>query len=83
MDDLAAAAGVSRRQLYLLFQDEMRGSPHDYLMKVRQDHAQQLIAENELSLSEIANACGFNTPRTLHRAFVQRFGVPPSKWTKK
>lgn len=82
MDDIAAAAGVSRRQLYLLFQNEMRGSPHDYLMTVRQDHAQQLIAENELSLSEIANACGFNTPRTLHRAFVQRFGVPPSKWAK-
>jgi len=83
MDDIAAAAGISRRQLYLVFRGEMRGSPHDYLMNVRQDHAQQLIAENTLSLQEIAHACGFNTPRTLHRAFIQRFGIPPSKWTKK
>jgi LacI family transcriptional regulator len=82
MDDIAASAGVSRRQLYLLFKDEMRCSPHDYLMNARQDHAQQLLAENELSLQEIAQACGFNTPRTLHRAFIQRFGVSPSKWAK-
>jgi LacI family transcriptional regulator len=82
MDDIAAAAGVSRRQLYLLFQEEMRCSPHDYLMNIRQDHAQQLLTENELSLHEIAHACGFNTPRTLHRAFIQRFGVAPSKWAK-
>lgn len=83
MDNIAVAAGVSRRQLYLLFHDEMRCSPHHYLMNVRQDHAQQLLAEDTLSLSEIAHACGFNTPRTLHRAFIQRCGVPPSKWAKK
>ncbi len=83
MDSIASAAGVSRRQLYLLFQDEMRCSPHDYLMNVRQDHAQQLRIENELSLHEIAHACGFNTPRTLHQAFIQRFGVASSKWAKK
>lgn len=82
MDDLAASAGISRRQLYLLFRSEMRCSPCDYLMNVRLDHARKLVAANEMRLNQIAQACGFNTPRTLNRAFHQRFGVGPSKWAK-
>jgi len=83
MDDLAAEAGISRRQLYLLFENEMRCSPCDYLLNVRLEHAQKLIADNNLHLNEIAQVCGFNTPRTLHRIFLQRFGLSPSKWSKK
>lgn len=82
MDDLAAEAGVSRRQLYLLFRNEMRCSPCDYLLNVRLGHAQKLIAEDTLHLNAIAQQCGFNTPRTLHRVFLQRFGLSPSKWSK-
>jgi LacI family transcriptional regulator len=82
MEDLSAAAGISRRQLYLLFREEMRCSPCDYLLKVRLDHALKLIAEDKLHLKQIARACGFNTHRTLIRVFHQRFGVPPSKWAK-
>ena len=82
VDDIAAAAGVSRRQLYLLFQSEMRCSPCDYLLSVRLDHALKLIAKNEFHLNQIAQTCGFNTPRSLLRAFHQRFGVAPSKWAK-
>lgn len=82
MEELASAAGVSRRQLYLLFRDEMRCSPCDYLLNVRLNHALKLIAEDTLHLKQIARACGFNTHRTLIRVFHQRFGVPPSKWAK-
>lgn len=83
MDKLATAAGISRRQLYLLFESEMRCSPCDYLLNVRLEHAEKLITQNELHLNEIAKMCGFNTPRTLHRIFLQRFGLSPSKWAKK
>jgi LacI family transcriptional regulator len=83
MDDLALAAGISRRQLYLLFENEMRCSPCDYLLNVRLEHARKLVTENKLHLNEIAQVCGFNTPRTLHRVFLQRFGLSPSKWAKK
>jgi len=82
MEDLAAAAGVSRRQLYILFKQEMRSSPHDYLLNVRLRHARNLITENLLTLNEIAERTGFNTPRSLNRLFHQRFGLAPSKWAK-
>jgi LacI family transcriptional regulator len=82
MDDLAAAAGVSRRQLYNLFRSEMRCSPHEYLLQVRLCRARMLVEAGELRLNEIATACGLNTPRTLNRAFHQRFGQAPSKWAK-
>lgn len=82
MEEIAASAGISRRQLYLLFQQEMRGPPHRYILDVRLENAKKRIAERTLTLHEIAQACGFNTSRTLNRVFQQRFGVAPSKWAK-
>ncbi len=60
----------------------MRCSPHDYIMSVRLHHAQKLIINNELNLTQIAQDSGFNTRRTLNRVFIQKFGMPPSKWRK-
>lgn len=82
MEGIAAAAGISRRQLYLLFQQEMRGPPHRYILDVRLENAQKKIVEKVMPLHEVARACGFNTSRTLNRVFQQRYGVAPSKWGK-
>jgi transcriptional regulator GlxA family with amidase domain len=79
-DEIADAAGVSRRQLYTIFRNEMRCSPTDYLTRVRLKEARNLITENKLNLYEIAEASGFNTARTLNRVFHQQFGIAPSKW---
>lgn len=81
-DEIADAAGISRRQLYIIFQTEMRCSPTDYLMNVRLRQARNLIKENKLNLYEIAKETGFNTARTLNRTFHQHFGIAPSKWRK-
>ena len=81
-EDIAAAAGISRRQLYNLFETEMRCSPIDYLLNVRLREARDMIVAGQRNLYEIAEATGFNTARTLNRAFHQRFGAAPSKWHK-
>jgi LacI family transcriptional regulator len=81
-DEMAEAAGISRRQLYTLFENEMRCTPIDYLLNMRLSKARDLVAEGTLNLYEIAEATGFNTARTLNRAFHQRFGVAPTKWRK-
>lgn len=39
----------------------MQLSPTDYINLCRVEHAQTLIKQNELSLSEIAEKCGFNS----------------------
>ncbi|HPO37943.1 MAG TPA: substrate-binding domain-containing protein [Kiritimatiellia bacterium] len=83
MEQIAEAAGVSLRQLFLLFRREMRGSPHRYLLDVRLEHAQKLVLANEQRVTEIAAACGFSTTRTLTRAFHQQVGMAPAKWGKK
>ena len=82
MEGIAAAAGISRRQLYILFQQEMRGPPHRYILDVRLENAQKRIIEKVMPLHEVARVCGFNTSRTLNRVFQQRYGVAPSKWGK-
>ncbi len=82
IDALAAAAGVSRRQLYILFRQEMRCTPRDYLLRVRLRQARNLIAEELLTLNEIASRTGFNTSRSLNRAFHQLVGEAPSRLDK-
>jgi transcriptional regulator GlxA family with amidase domain len=61
----------------------MRGPPHRYILDVRLENAQRRIVENDLTLQQIARACGFNTARTLNRVFHQRFGLAPTKWGKR
>jgi len=81
-DEIAAAAGISRRQLYNLFEAGMRCSPSAYLLDVRLREAREMVADGSRNLYEIADATGFNTARTLNRAFHQHFGAAPSQWRK-
>ncbi len=75
---MAAIAGVSPRQLDRLFARH-RGTTFraDYL-RLRLDHADRLIRQSTLSLSEIAYATGFSSPSHFSRAYATRFGHSPS-----
>ncbi len=82
MNNLATMTGISRRQLYLLFRDEMRCSPGERLMQKRIQHARMLLEKGKLSLKQVANECGFCSSRTINRLFQRHFGLTPSLWRK-
>ena len=52
----------------------------DYLADIRIKHAIQLLEQNKLSVSELAEKCGYSDPLYFSRVFKKITGVSPSKY---
>ena len=78
VEQLAEKHGLSRRQMERLFHDRLNSSPAAKLRDIRVDQAHSLISETDMSMMEIAVACGFQSQAALRKAYRQRFGVVPS-----
>jgi transcriptional regulator GlxA family with amidase domain len=76
--DLAAAAGVSLRQLERLFQAHFGMTPSAYQLKVRLEHARMLLRQTGLSMMEVAMTTGFTNASHFAHAYRARFGRTPS-----
>jgi AraC family carnitine catabolism transcriptional activator len=79
MDDLAAAAGYSRRHLERLFRDAVGTSPGDFYRGLRLDRGRNLLSTTDLTLLEVSVACGFTTVSHFSKSFRARFGIAPTK----
>lgn len=82
MDDLAAAAGCSRRQMERLFVKYLGKSPYRFFRDLRLDHGRSLLRETDLSVTEIAMASGFVSPMVFIKSFRERFGQSPGQYRK-
>ena len=79
-DTLARAVGVSRRQLYRLFEGR-NVSVAGMLRERRLDHAELLLRQpGNLPISSVAKASGFNGPDQLSRAMRDRHGRTPREY---
>lgn len=76
---LAAAAGYSRRHVERLFHAATGQSPGTFYRGLRLDHARSLLGTTEMTLVEIATACGFASVTHFARCFRERFGAAPSR----
>ncbi|MEW9547215.1 GlxA family transcriptional regulator [Nonomuraea sp. NPDC050783] len=77
---LAAAAGVSERHLTRLFLRHLGLTPGRYVRQARAEAAAHLLASTSLPMSAVAARCGFGTAETLRQAFLDRYGVSPSRY---
>jgi len=77
LEDLAAGAGITRRQLERLFMGQFGEGPAAYYRAIRLERARTFLAETSLPLIEVAVATGFSSKSALARAYVQKFGRPP------
>ena len=56
----------------------------EYIKGLRIRHALKILGENpDISITELADRCGFYTVRTLQRAFLTSTGQTPSEYAKK
>lgn len=54
---------------------------HEYVTELRLKHASRLLIENlDLSVTEVGEQSGFNSPATFFRVFRERFGMSPSNF---
>lgn len=75
--DIASDLGISVRQLERLFGRYFNTSPKKYYADLRLERARKLLLQTELSISEIAYACGFQSSSNFSRVYRKAFGAPP------
>ncbi|WP_174273104.1 GlxA family transcriptional regulator [Sphingomonas bacterium] len=76
---LAATAGVSIRQLERLFLRYVGETVGKTYLRIRLDHADQLLRTTGLSVTAVAVSSGFAGSSQFSRAFRRQFGYPPSR----
>ncbi|MEJ2177191.1 MAG: GlxA family transcriptional regulator [Gammaproteobacteria bacterium] len=79
LPEVARRLQVSQRQLERLFQQYTGVTPMRYYVNFRLDRARGLVTQTEMSIVEIASACGFSSAEHLSRAYKNRFALAPSK----
>lgn len=82
LDDLAAAAGISKFRLLRLFRENTGLPPHALQIAHRIRRAQQLL-EAGLGIAESAVAAGFADQSHLHRHFHRSLGMTPRAYQKR
>ena len=74
---LAAAVGISRRQLERLFRRHVGRPPNRYYMQLRLDRARRLLLQTDMAVVDVAMACGFVSASHFAKCYRRLYGVTP------
>jgi len=77
-DSVAEQFNVSRSYLYRIFRESYGLTPSDKLEQIRMEHAQKLLDETRMNVTDIASACGYNSSNTFYKAYKKRYGCAPN-----
>lgn len=77
---LAQRFAVSERQLSRLFHAHVGMSPGRFVRRTRTEAAARLLSASTLPVAVVAQQCGFGTAEALRQAFVQLYGISPSRY---
>ena len=79
---LCKAMGLSRAQLYRKIKKATGTTPALYVRNLRLQKARTYLKSNDLNITEIAYAVGFNDLSYFSRSFSEEFGKSPSEMRK-
>ena len=83
VEDVAQAFHISGTHLRRLFRTELGVTPSDYLASLRLDLAKKLLLTHpELSVSAIAENCGYSSVYYFSAAFRKAVGMTPSEFRR-
>jgi AraC family transcriptional regulator len=82
LEEIAAAAHLSPFHFARLFKKLTGTTPHAYLAALRAARAQTLLAETDLSITEVGARVGHSSPSHFAKAFRQATGISPSAYRK-
>lgn len=74
---LAAEVGMSTRQLERLFRRYLNRSPKRYYMEIRLQKARNLLMQTEMSVINVALACGFASPSHFSKCYRAHYQTTP------
>lgn len=76
---IADEIGISTRQLERLFGKYLNASPKKYFLEMRLERSRYLLLQTEMSIIDVAMACGFQSAGHFSRVFRINFGVTPMR----
>jgi AraC family transcriptional regulator len=82
LDDMAAAAGLSKMHFAAQFRAASGFRPHEYLLFKRIERAKAVMTASEMSLVEVALAVGFNAQAHFSTVFKRFTGKSPAQWKR-
>ncbi|MCA9187826.1 MAG: substrate-binding domain-containing protein, partial [Planctomycetales bacterium] len=82
VDDILYEVPVSRRSLEIRFRRYLGRSPAEEIRRVRLEKSKDLLARSEMSIAEVASACGFANATRFGVAFRKRHGMTPLAYRK-
>ncbi|MEM7643900.1 MAG: GlxA family transcriptional regulator [Pseudomonadota bacterium] len=74
---LASQVGMSTRQLERLFRRYLNRSPKRYYMELRLAKARNLLMQTDMSIINVALACGFTSPSHFSKCYRAHYGTTP------
>ncbi|QHW32911.1 AraC family transcriptional regulator [Paenibacillus rhizovicinus] len=80
VEAMAKHAGYSESHFTTVFAQHFGTTPHQYLLQLRLQKAQELLGTTALKLTQIADYCGFASDAHLSKAFKRQLGVSPREF---
>jgi AraC family transcriptional regulator len=77
LEEIAAAAYLSPFHFSRVFKKLTGATPHAYLATLRAVRAQELLAETDVSITEVSARVGYTSPSHFTKAFRQSTGMTP------
>jgi AraC-like DNA-binding protein len=77
---LAKIAGLSRAHFTRMFAIREGLSPAEFVLNERMTLATKLLIEDDISVKQIASACGFDDPNYFAKAFRRVFNTSPTEF---
>jgi AraC-like DNA-binding protein len=80
VEDLAAAAGLSRAHFSRMFRRTFGESPRSYLQSRRLERAAALLRYTDRSVADICVMVGLHSVGSFTTSFVHTYGAPPAAY---
>jgi AraC-like DNA-binding protein len=80
VDDMAAAAGLSRAHFSREFRAAFGESPHAYLLTRRLERASSLLRMTDRSIADVCFSVGLKSVGSFTTSFTRTFGMSPAAY---
>jgi AraC-like DNA-binding protein len=78
VEELAAVSGYSRGHFYRKFKEETGCNPHEFILDLKMRYALRKLQNENITIKEVAAACGFDDPSYFCKVFRKHYGVTPA-----
>ncbi|WP_340026370.1 AraC family transcriptional regulator [Paenibacillus sp. FSL K6-1096] len=83
LEEVSKVACLSKNHLIRSFRHFFQRTPHQFIIEKRMLEAQRLLAQTEISVTEISLRLGFENVSSFSKIFKQRTGCSPQMFRKK